>query len=282
MAKCDYPQKVLDKGTRSKSGKVYNEDVMARCGKCYNCIMTRMRGWIFRLKQEYKVSQTAHFVTLTYDHQNVPLTENKYMTLYKKDVQDFLKRLRKTQLNKIKYMACGEYGGKGQRPHYHLIMFNLIPKEKDIYNQIKITWQKGDVHIGTVTEASTAYTLEYISKQSDIKKHERDDRKQEFSLFSKGLGSNYLTENIKKYHQDNYQNMFIQIEDNKKIALPKYYRDKIFKDQDDLKKKQVDHVQKEIIKQEIEHDKKYTFQEQEGQRRARLNKLNSKKSKNKV
>lgn len=162
MAKCDYPQKVLDKGTRSKTGKIYNEDVLVPCGKCYNCRMRRIRSWIFRLKKECEVSKSAYFVTLTYDTKNVPLTKNKYMTLsvatvsnelndkgkfktVSSDPQKFFKQLRKIEPN-IKYYLAAEYGGKTKRPHYHLILFNI----ENIENVHK-TWIYGDVHHGTVT-----------------------------------------------------------------------------------------------------------------------------------
>lgn len=51
------------------------------CGKCPACLKRRTSNWSFRLMQEYKVSDSAHFITLTYDTNFVPITKNRYMSL---------------------------------------------------------------------------------------------------------------------------------------------------------------------------------------------------------
>ena len=108
------------------------------CGKCPVCKMRRVNTWVFRMEEEMKVSSSAYFVTLTYDTVTVPITDRGYMTLDKRDFQLFMKRLRKLSANKLKYYAAGEYGELYQRPHYHLILFNL----EDV-NMIKETWNNG-------------------------------------------------------------------------------------------------------------------------------------------
>lgn len=198
------------------------------CGKCFACRSKRASGWSFRLIKEAERSSSALFVTLTYDPEKAPTTENGFMTLWKGDVQKFFKRLRKLNKNKLKYYAVGEYGGKTMRPHYHIILFNA-----DI-ETIDRAWKLDDkeigyVHIGEVTPASVGYTLKYISKIGKIPLFDRDDRVPEFSLMSKGLGSNYLTENMINYHRNDLLNrMHITIEDGKKLALPRYYKEKIY------------------------------------------------------
>ena len=68
------------------------------CNRCYACIQTKRSVWTLRLLMELRVAESAHFVTLTYDNQNIPLTlqygQQLVQTLIKKDLQDFLKRLR--------------------------------------------------------------------------------------------------------------------------------------------------------------------------------------------
>lgn len=216
----------MEAGTRSKTGKVYNESVYVRCGKCYNCRITRLREWIFRLKQTYKYASNGYFVTLTYDNENVPISQNHFMTLNYRDVQLFLKRLRKKHDNQnIKYYVIGEYGTKRERPHYHMLIFNV-----QIEKLVK-TWNLGEVHFGTVTDQSIAYTLEYMTIVSKVGKHKRDDRVKEFSKMSKNIGIEYITQNTIKKHTESYENMYIQIEDNSKIGLPKYYREKMLSDE---------------------------------------------------
>jgi hypothetical protein len=146
-----------------------------------------------------------------------------------------MKRLRKLSNAKIKYYAVGEYGGETMRPHYHLIMFNANAE------MVQRAWALdnktiGHIHIGSVTEASIGYTLKYMTKQGKIPVHKNDDRQKEFSLMSKGLGSNYLTENMINWHKsDLNKRMYVPMKDNKKIAMPRYYKDKIYNEAEKTK-----------------------------------------------
>lgn len=153
------------------------------CGKCAACVKRRISAWSFRLMQEEKVSTSAHFITLTYDTTHVPITQNGFMSISKRHVQLFLKRLRKahsgSQASGIKYYCVGEYGGKTKRPHYHVLLFNC-----DI-EHVEPSWKWGQVHYGNVCGASVGYTLKYMSKPSKIPLHRNDDRVPEFSLMSK-------------------------------------------------------------------------------------------------
>lgn len=197
------------------------------CGKCPECVKRRTSGWSFRLMQEEKVSQSAHFITLTYDTKRVPLTGNGFMSINKRDVQLFFKRLRKLNPAKIKYYVVGEYGGKTNRPHYHAILFNV-----DI-TTIQPAWQNGSVHYGTVSGASIGYTLKYMSKRGRIPMHRNDDRVPEFGLMSKGLGASYLTPAMVNWHKVVLDcRMYCNIEGNKKISMPRYYKDKIYDEQE--------------------------------------------------
>ena len=98
------------------------------CGKCPPCLRRRVSGWSFRLVKQGEQACSALFVTLTYDDEKVPKTASGLMTLQKSDLQKFFKRLRKKTHEKISYYAVGEYGDKTQRPHYHIILFNAIPR----------------------------------------------------------------------------------------------------------------------------------------------------------
>ena len=136
-----------------------NESIPVNCGKCPSCIKRRTSQWSFRLRKEALRSISAHFVTLTYDTENVPLTKRGYMTLNTRDMELFFKKLRKQEDKrgvKIKYFYVGEYGGKTNRPHYHAIIYNA-----DV-NNIDKTWDKGQTHFGEVNGASIGYSLKYI------------------------------------------------------------------------------------------------------------------------
>lgn len=204
------------------------------CGKCPACTSRRTSSWSFRLMQQDKISISSYFVTLTYDTDHVPITPKGYMSLCKRDLQLFFKRLRKnhgsTYGKQIKYYAVGEYGGKTKRPHYHIILFNankeLIEKSWSI-DGVPI----GTFHIGDVTGASVGYTLKYISKPQRIPEHVNDDRVKGFSLMSKGIGKNYITQQVKKWHTADLENrMYIPLEGGKKASMPRYYKDRIYDD----------------------------------------------------
>lgn len=206
---------------------IYSNDrqVPVPCGKCPACLSRRTSVWTFRLKQHAKNAINSYFVTLTYDTRFVPITSRGYLTLDKRDVQLYFKKLRKAHPENhepIKYYLAGEYGSKTLRPHYHIILFNA-----DI-ELIHKAWDKGEVHIGELTEASAAYTAKYINKGKIIPIHKNDDRLPEFSLMSKKLGLNYLSEKIIRYHRADIERNYLTLEDGKKISLPRYYRQKIW------------------------------------------------------
>ena len=104
-------------------------------------------------------------------------------TLVKEDVTQFLKSLRQYferdfDHEGMKFYYCGEYGEKGQRPHYHLILMNCPeielnyigrnPKTKDHYytnKRIEKIWGKGFITIGEVSWESASYVTGYVSKK---------------------------------------------------------------------------------------------------------------------
>lgn len=197
------------------------------CGKCPACYARRVSSWSFRLVEEDKRSDTSYFITLTYDTRHINITGKGYRTLCKRDVQLFFKKLRKygsyDGCKSIKYYGVGEYGERTYRPHYHVILFNAK------IDKIQLAWDKGSVHYGSVSEASIGYCLKYISKHKKIPLHENDDRQKEFALMSKRLGDNYLTEAMVNWHKsDLYHRMFCNLKDGKKIAMPRYYKDKLY------------------------------------------------------
>lgn len=210
--------------------------VTVPCGKCPHCRSNRASAWSFRLIQEDKRSLSSHFVTLTYATEHVPILRSGYMSLNKIDLQKFFKRLRKLSIQRLRYYAVGEYGGKTWRPHYHIILFNARPA--DIIRAWSLDGHAlGAVHFGNVSEASVGYTLKYITKKPRIPVHINDDREREFSLMSKGIGENYLTESMIAYHKGIgcndmqmaiNQRMNCTLLDGKKIAMPRYYKNKLY------------------------------------------------------
>lgn len=176
--------------------------------------------------QEEKICSSAHFITLTYDSKYVPIVSPGLMDLSKRDIQLFFKRLRKRHKNQekpIKYYAVGEYGGKTFRPHYHIILFNAN------IEKIQAAWQMGHVYYGNVSGASVGYTLKYMSKNRKSLKKFLYPRIPEFSLMSKGLGISYLSETMCNWHIGDLVNrMYCGLPGGIKIAMPRYYKDKLY------------------------------------------------------
>lgn len=199
------------------------------CGRCVPCLRKKQVDWCFRLNKELLNSSSACFLTLTYSDENAPYSEGGY-SLLRKDFQDFMKRLRKhANKTKIKYYACGEYGEKTERPHYHAIVFNL-PQPFERY--ITKAWKLGHIHVGTVTEASIFYTTKYALKGLRRKKPwDYDDygREPEFQLMSNGLGAAYNKEAVIEYLRINGTKL-LTMPGGVKKSLPRYYVDKMFTD----------------------------------------------------
>jgi len=234
MGRCITPFTVKDKLT--------GDSIPVPCGKCPECFARRISGWSFRLMQQDKVSLTANFITLTYATEHLPISKNGFPTLTKGQQGDltlFFKRLRKAHdmlykklrvpkqsQRPIKYYACGEYGTQRARPHYHVLLFDSFTE------LIQNAWNKGQVHYGFVSEASVGYTLKYMCKQGKIPLHARDDRQKEFSVMSKGLGVNYLSQKMRAWHINSLEErQYCPLPDGKKIAMPRYYREKLYTEQ---------------------------------------------------
>lgn len=188
------------------------------CGKCRACRVNHTREWALRLMHEREYWDLASFVTLTYDDENLPFDKG----LQKRDVQGFLKRLRKDLGDrKIKYYAAGEYGDNTKRPHYHLIMFGIGYDDDEL---IKDNWKKGYIYIGYVTYKSCRYVAEYCQKKlgGDMAKKEYGNKEPPFQLVSKGIGLKWLEENANKI-----KNELVVKNGGKTFAVPRYYRKKL-------------------------------------------------------
>jgi hypothetical protein len=196
------------------------------CGVCFACLTNRREEWIIRLTEETKSSKTAHFITLTYDDENIPINNNSVATIQKRDLQLFFKRLRKKIRNPIRYYAIGEYGTKSNRPHYHIISFNINPSD---LKHIPTSWinvdnkqQLGHIKIGTVNVRSISYVAKYhINKTQYPKGAEKP-----FAIMSRGIGREYITQ-FKAHHLGKTYQAKYQMHQWKK-PLPRYYKQKLY------------------------------------------------------
>ena len=219
------------------------------CGKCRPCLQKKRNDWVFRINQECKRSTSIHFITLTYNNACVPRDYNDNMCVYKKDVQDWLKRLRKLiSPSKIRYFLVSEYGGQTSRPHYHLILFNFPQLDYDITKVIRQTWQRGHVRVDPINQARINYVTKYCFQNPELDELLIPN----FMLCSRkpAIGSNYMSEAVVDYHKKNLDttvklNGFTQ-------RLPKYYQDRIFSEDEkfDIKIERRSYSQKQFEKYE--------------------------------
>ncbi len=236
------------------------EFVEIPCGQCIECRLQRSRRWADRCMLELGYHESSFFITLTYDNEHIPknhlidydtgeiYAENA--TLVKKDLQDFMKRLRRAYEykgydNKLRFFACGEYGSQTLRPHFHLIVFGLKLDDlvlykrnfngDNLYNSAFISkiWKKGFSVVGDVTWQSCAYVARYIMKKhlgKDSDFYDIYNIEPEFTLMSRkpGIARQYYDE-----HKDElfYQDFVsIPTKDGAKQIYPPPYYEKLFED----------------------------------------------------
>lgn len=125
------------------------------------------------------------------------------------------------ETDKIKFYAAGEYGEEKGRPHYHAIIFNASAT-----NIIK-SWSCGSVHCVRANESTISYVMKYLDKHYSNEKEWK--RKPEFNTMSEGIGTNYIEKN-KYWHKQNIDILYVTTMKGIKIPMPKYYREKLFTD----------------------------------------------------
>lgn len=197
------------------------------CGKCYACRRKQSLDWCTRCVFEARGVgfDNCSFLTLTYDDLSLPSCG-----VLKRHLQLFFKRLRKRGL-RFRYYACGEYGKRTHRPHYHAILFGV---NTDILRTVVDScWSYGGVFVGYASESSVAYTTGYCNKSYSWPLGQNPI----FRLVSRrpGLGLDYFWEhrdtlivremNYPRYFQTKEYEIFPELKDSRKVASERYYRD---------------------------------------------------------
>lgn len=227
--------------------QIYPGSVQIPCGRCIGCRLNYSREWADRMALELETAGCAVFVTLTYDNDHVPVVfdddtgEALSFTLCKRDVQLFMKRLRKEFPDKtIRFYLAGEYGETTYRPHYHCILFGLrlgdfnplddhgrneLGQKYYISDRLTKIWSCGHCLLAAVSWQTFAYVSRYVTKKIGtwLDPSMVLDALPEFSLMSRrpGIGREYLD-----LHPEclDYTSISLGTEsDARKISIPKYY-----------------------------------------------------------
>jgi hypothetical protein len=171
------------------------------CGKCLGCLEDRAKDWTCRNLMELKTCDNAIFLTLTYDESHLPINHG-FPTLNKTDLSAFLKRLRKHfEPFKLRFFACGEYGTRTFRPHYHLIVYGYPYFENRWAetDELSKIWKNGNVYLGSVTAQSIAYVSRYVVKKQGITSALNKYQQKEFVDMSRrpGIGADWINSHLK-------------------------------------------------------------------------------------
>lgn len=194
--------------------------VLLPCGSCIGCRKARSKEWAERCLHELESWKESSFVTLTYSDEYLPLGGN----LVKSHLQLFIKRLRETireEGRSIRYFACGEYGKKYGRPHYHVILFGIGTRDKDIVCGV---WPQGRMHLGSVTFASCRYVANYVLDKDSVKTDPLSGvhTAKPFQIQSQGLGRDWLDKNADQVAYD------VGLREKGIVkGMPRYYRKRL-------------------------------------------------------
>ena len=180
------------------------KSIRVPCRSCVECVIGYSNQWATRVAAEASCHRENCFITLTYNDENLP-KDNQVAV---REVQLFLKRLRKSLGKKrIRYFACGEYGEKGGRPHYHVIIFGhsfsdryflkFDNRKNPIYRSpsLEKLWTKGFSSVGEVNRDSARYAAKYMQKFMPV-----GERKPAFTLQSRKPAIGYVYA-IKHYNE---------------------------------------------------------------------------------
>lgn len=148
---------------------VLGKDRIFGCGRCITCRINKRRQWTNRIVLESALYEDNAFVTMTYSDENLP----EDLSVDKGELQRFLKRLRKSYGEQIRYFGVGEYGERTHRPHYHIMLFGYPTcfhgrtRGKDcckVCVAVEKIWGLGNVFLGEVSFESAAYVASYVVK----------------------------------------------------------------------------------------------------------------------
>lgn len=204
------------------------------CGNCIECRKQKAREWQIRINEELKDHPTKNFVTLTLSNESIDElteawksknesepTENDIAGLA---IRRFCERWRKKTKKSIKHWLVTELGDEGtERIHIHGLIWT------NDWNKVNETWGYGWTDNGDyVNEKSVNYIIKYIYKVD--KKHPKFKAK---VFTSAGIGNGYTKRagNFNKYSKNNTKEYY-RTKEGYKLALPIYYRNKTYTEEE--------------------------------------------------
>jgi hypothetical protein len=234
------------------------------CGGCLDCRLKHSRENAIRCTHEASQHKHNSFITLTYSPEHLPHNSTfdfNHITLFIKKLRNHIcieNKCKQHYINKknkptfgctgkcpkIKTFGCAEYGEKGGRPHYHILIFGYEfpdayywrksnnPRMKcNLYRSpsLEKIWPYGHSEIGSVTMQSAGYVARYVVKKNKTKREIEKElgRFHEKAICvsrKEGIGLTWL----KKHYTDVYtEDLKTRKGTIAKMKPPKYYDRKI-------------------------------------------------------
>lgn len=162
---------------------------------------------------EFRDVVTNEYVTdMDYSYTQLNILADKvnlggyFPYLRKTDLQKFMKRLRKNishiSNERIRYYACGEFGPKHLRPHYHLQLW--FSDDKIAENLVKIvykSWKLGFTDTQKVQSTAAQYVAGYINSLGSLPRLYSEGKCKPFSCHSFFLGENVFKAEKEKVYK---------------------------------------------------------------------------------
>jgi len=121
---------------------------------------------------EASLHPISSFITLTLSDEHLPSPPS----LDPRHLELLWKRMRPGA--RFSYYACGEYGERSRRPHYHAILFGWWPDDAKRWKEsavgplfkssfLEARWGLGFVSLSAVSMATMVYVAKYVLKRDD-------------------------------------------------------------------------------------------------------------------
>jgi hypothetical protein len=258
---CLYPKLIKNPKYRStkKNGGVIpaiNDErvkyVPIGCTNCMECRKQKAREWQIRLLEDIKTNTNGKFITLTlsnksYTELSLEITKldgyNRDNAIITLAVRRFLERWRKQHKRSVRHWLVSELGHNGtENIHLHgIIWTDHTPDEIEKHWQYGYVWKGKRTHVinkmgnlqyeiqNYINAKTVNYITKYVSKM-DVK----HQTYKSIILTSAGIGSNYTNtynSRLNKY-KDKETIETYRTTSGHKIAMPIYWRNKIYTEQE--------------------------------------------------
>lgn len=219
------------------------------CQECLECKKKKAREWAVRLQEDIKTNTNGKFITLTFNDKKykevweIIKAKNEKAEGYEMDneiakyaVRHWLENWRSKHGKSVRHWLVTELGHEGtENIHLHGIIWTNIALE-----EVESTWQYGYVWKGKmknekienyVNEKTVNYIIKYVNKIDEKHKGYKS-----VILTSSGIGGSYTKRNEdskkNKYKEEGGTIETYRTRQGIKLALPIYYRNKIYTEEE--------------------------------------------------